>query len=111
MSCKMVFFLAACDPQVSNVIIKAVEDAIAMVSKVLFQSFQAEFQVPTGMDSSLFYYDFNIIAGVMIIKYRAFHVAGTSDVQSASDSNDAERCNPDYSGFHHDMLPNGAPFI
>jgi len=107
----MVFFLAACDPQVSNVIIKAVEDAIAMVSKVLFQPFQAEFQVPTGMDSSLFYYDFNIIAGVMIIKYRAFHVAGTSDVQSASDSNDAERCNPDYSGFHHDMLPNGAPFI
>ncbi len=40
-----------------------------------------------------------------------FHVAGTSDLQSASDSNDAERCNPDYSGFHHDMLSNGAPFI
>jgi hypothetical protein len=43
MSCKIIFFLAACDPQVSNVITKAVDDAIAMVSKVLFQSFQAEF--------------------------------------------------------------------
>ncbi|KAH8950386.1 hypothetical protein BDL97_10G082200 [Sphagnum fallax] len=33
MSYKIIFFLAACDPQVSNVIIKAVDDAIAMVSK------------------------------------------------------------------------------